>query len=531
MDIISQVAEAHAPLAGILTGSWLFMLFTTLGLIASEFFSVNIELLSQLLGLNDSTMGATLLAVANALPDFFSTFRAIQAGAGNLAIGELLGAAIFLVTILSGGVMITSPFRVDPPAFFRDTGALFMATVSILGCLYIRAIPLAVCAWLLMLFVVFVVLVIMMRNSEGTEETEPLFPQETHDVESPMITGHYSLLAAMEFSELAEDMRRTDSGNSLGLSVSRESDPLCTYIRASREERSPRITAPQISVTDGPSTLHVICHALFPSLCNWSDHSTYGKVVSTICVPPLLVLRATVPAPAGVSERVESITHEQDYPDQLRMHEWYLLNAIQGVLTPIFVIWASGATINIVPQWALMVLAGCAGFLGRRVLEHSLIRGFTGFFIGSLWIIITVDEVVRRMLLLGKLTNMSETLLGFTVFTFGNSIGDVVTNLAVARMGHPLMSLSACFASPLVNVLLGIGLSCAWMQLGKSAAYPVATNPSMLLSSSILTCTLAFMLIVVPLFGYNVGRPLGLLLITIYTVFMCFTIAFELAMS
>lgn len=531
MDIISQVAKAHAPVAGVLTGSWLFMLFTTLGLIASEFFSVNIELLSQRLGLNDSTMGATLLAVVNALPDIFSTFRTVQAGVGNLAIGELLGAAIFLVTIVGGGVMITSPFRVDPPAFFRDTGVLFIATVSILVCLYVGAISLVVCAWLLMLFVVFVVLVIMMRNSDETGETEPLFPQETHDVESPVLAGRYSLLAAMEFSELAEDMRRTDSDNSLGLSVSRESDPLCTYIRASREEHSPIITAPQISVTDGPSTLHIICHALFPSLCNWSDRSTYGKVVSTICVPPLLVLRATVPAPAGVSERVENITHEHEHPDQLRMYEQHLLNAIQGVLTPVFVIWGTGATINNVPQWVLMVLVGCAGFFGRRILEHSLIRGFTGFFVGSLWIIITVDEVVRGILLLGKLTNSSETLLGFTVFTFGNSIGDVVTNFAVARMGHPLMSLSACFACPLVNILLGIGLSCAWMQLGKSAAYPVATNPSMLLSCAILTCTLATMLIAVPLFGYNVGRPLGLLLITIYLVFMCFTVAFEFAIS
>lgn len=44
------------------------------------------------------------------------------------------------------------------------------------------------------------------------------------------------------------------------------------------------------------------------------------------------------------------------------------------------------------------------------------------------------------------------------MFAFGNSLGDLVANLALARV-HPHMALAACFATPLLNLTLGVGLA------------------------------------------------------------------------
>jgi solute carrier family 24 (sodium/potassium/calcium exchanger), member 6 len=43
------------------------------------------------------------------------------------------------------------------------------------------------------------------------------------------------------------------------------------------------------------------------------------------------------------------------------------------------------------------------------------------------------------------------------VLAWGNSSGDLVTNLAVSRAGYPNMALAGCFGGPLFNLLIGLG--------------------------------------------------------------------------
>jgi sodium/potassium/calcium exchanger 6 len=45
--------------------------------------------------------GVTFLAFSNGSPDVFSTFAALSHGSGSLAIGELIGAASFIVSVVA----------------------------------------------------------------------------------------------------------------------------------------------------------------------------------------------------------------------------------------------------------------------------------------------------------------------------------------------------------------------------------------------------------------------------------------------
>ncbi|KAI8455005.1 Pre-ATP-grasp domain-containing protein [Phakopsora pachyrhizi] len=51
------------------------------------------------LSLNENLAGVTFLGFGNGAPDVFSTFVAMRSGTGSLAIGELIGAASFIVLI------------------------------------------------------------------------------------------------------------------------------------------------------------------------------------------------------------------------------------------------------------------------------------------------------------------------------------------------------------------------------------------------------------------------------------------------
>ena len=110
---------------------WLGFLFSTLGISASDFFCPNLATIAQLLHLDEHVAGVTFLALGNGSPDVFATFSALRTNAGSLAIGELLGAASFIVSCVVGSMCIIKPFRVNRGPFLRDT-AFFIASVTTL---------------------------------------------------------------------------------------------------------------------------------------------------------------------------------------------------------------------------------------------------------------------------------------------------------------------------------------------------------------------------------------------------------------
>jgi sodium/potassium/calcium exchanger 6 len=110
---------------------WLIFLFSTLGISASDFFTPNLATIAQLLGLDDDVAGVTFLAFGNGSPDVFSTFSAMRVGSGSLAIGELLGAATFIVSCVVGSMCIIKPFTVHRGPFLRDVG-FFTTAVALL---------------------------------------------------------------------------------------------------------------------------------------------------------------------------------------------------------------------------------------------------------------------------------------------------------------------------------------------------------------------------------------------------------------
>ncbi len=57
------------------------------------------------------------------------------------------------------------------------------------------------------------------------------------------------------------------------------------------------------------------------------------------------------------------------------------------------------------------------------------------------------------------MTGLPPNLLALTVLAWGNSIGDFMANTSIAKKGFAEMALTGCFAAPLFNNVLGLGLS------------------------------------------------------------------------
>ncbi|WRT70557.1 uncharacterized protein IL334_007555 [Kwoniella shivajii] len=114
----------------------LIFLFSFIGISASDFFCPNLSTIATYLGLNESTAGVTFLAFGNGSPDVFSTFSAMKNETVGLAIGELIGAASFITSIVVGSIAFIRPFHVPRHAFLRDV--LFFTSAVLLLVVVLR---------------------------------------------------------------------------------------------------------------------------------------------------------------------------------------------------------------------------------------------------------------------------------------------------------------------------------------------------------------------------------------------------------
>ena len=76
-----------------------------------------------------------------------------------------------------------------------------------------------------------------------------------------------------------------------------------------------------------------------------------------------------------------------------------------------------------------------------------------GFLAGLLWIFLISAEIVSVLKTLGRSLRISDSILGITVLAFGNSIGDFVTNVMIARLGYYSMAIGASWGAPLLSKL------------------------------------------------------------------------------
>lgn len=92
------------------------------------------------------------------------------------------------------------------------------------------------------------------------------------------------------------------------------------------------------------------------------------------------------------------------------------------------------------------------------------------------------------------------------------------------RMGYPSMAIAACFGGPMLNILLGVGLSGTYLILVNSTPeYPqkpihIDMGRTLLVSGVGLFAILLGSLVVVPLNNYRMSKRVGACLIGAYTV-------------
>ncbi|KAF9331749.1 hypothetical protein BG006_005406 [Podila minutissima] len=311
-----------------------------------------------------------------------------------------------------------------------------------------------------------------------------------------------------------------------------------------------------INAKDNPWTwkrltefLKAIQPIYFPTLLDWDDKTPFIKFLAVTSIPMVFLLTLTLPV-VEIKEKEEDdeSTNSSDVTrrspkivvDDADNHKgdqyegWSrTATAVQMLVAPVFVaaVISSAADYGVVPVLiALFVgsILSAAIYYSSTEEEPPRFYGalcFVGFLVAITWIFLVANEVVGVLQAFGMIFGVSDAILGLTIFAMGNSLGDLVANITIAKMGFPRMAFSACFGGPLLSI------SGTYMTLKTGTAIPLEVSPTLFVSLIGVLMTLLAALVIVPRNGYMMGRWWGWFLLIVYLICTVVNVVVEITMS
>ncbi|KAG5647394.1 hypothetical protein DXG03_000464 [Asterophora parasitica] len=543
---------ASTPMRPVAFGSllvWIIFLFSTLGITASDFFTPNLATIAQLLGLDENVTGVTFLAFGNGSPDMFSTFSAMRANSGSLAIGELLGAASFIVSSRNASPTPSTSSHVQLPSF------------SLVGALEFRQVVQS-----------------LQRDAAGA--TLNMFESTV----TPFAGGHYHTHPASRQRTPKSSVSSNNPWDSaLALNTrgrsrsSHQTPPHSPTISEQpghmldsqssdyfRRPLSPSTAVPSIirtsasTVSEGDTESQIYIPPTRKQRV--ISQSILGQIASIFATPAVMFLTLTLPVVVTPYQHsntaLEKLNHHGDgrLIDFEEEGEARVLIAEEEVLEDLhemtFNKWLTAAQCALAPVFCVAVLfngtkhivglligSALGGFAAAALVavfadkgDHptaKVVLSSMGFLVAMVWIMAIADEVVNVLQTFGFMFGLSDAIIGLTIFAVGNSLADLVANMSVAVFA-PIMGFSACFGGPMLNILLGVGVSGTYIIQQTGVPYSVHFSTTLLVSTIGLLILLLSTLVFVPLNDYFLTRRWGILLIASYTIIMSINVVVEL---
>ncbi|WOL16185.1 hypothetical protein Cni_G24967 [Canna indica] len=433
---------------------------------ARDHFTPVVTRLANHLRLSPSMAAVTLLALGNGSPDFFASVAALRSGHPRTGLAAILSAGAFVSAFVVGAVAIlAAPFPLDPGPFVRDV-FFYIVAASALFYVYLSAeIFLWQAVGFILFYLFFVGLVFWMDLSvDGRKEKE----------------GELSLEEARkEKAFVNSSTTDTEYGRAVG------------------------------NIEGVEST--------------WSICQMLGKVTQIWEVPVSTLLKLTIPSPS----------------------EWSRFYTSANIgLCPLIFLYSLNSFIPLdrkivflvpqipVPVWSVVLLISLCLALAHFMFEmeppetECIFVTLVAFMMSVLWISTMAGELLNCLETIGIILELPPAVLGLTVLAWGNSIGDLVADVALARAGQPAMAMAGCFAGPMFNMLVGLGTA---MVIQTVAVYPRAYelrfHVSIVIAFVFLLLSLMGSLLVMTWSRFRVPRFWGFCLVGLYLLFTAVSLA------
>ena len=469
--------------------------FFTLATVAERFFVPALNNISRALRLPADVAGATLLSFGNGAPDIFAQIAALShrdvGESVALAVGAVTGAGTFITSFVFPCVVLfalartdlsssgTGFIKVDKWSFARDSWFYTISSAAAL-CFFIDG---TVEAWeatgLFAFYIMYLVVLLapgriraVLRRTRdqlvlsGSESEIDEWSEDDEDALEPMLENEGANGEDEEAVADDDDDSATQSDD--------EDVENTTFVRAV-------IRNVKVMLKNVEKALVAVLRLTMPELGPGARVTKWQARVLPITAP-LFMLAANGFLPGHI--------------------RWI------GIAYGLFASCLTAFVITL--SWSE---------LSERASMRALLTA-CAFFQSILWMNTAASELVSLLSAIGKVSGISEALLGATVLAWGNSVGDFVSNTVVAREGNPNMAIAACFAGPMMNLLVGtsFGLMLHIAEHGPVSGY-VMPNELILLGGALMF-TLAYACVAIPfIHRWKITRKPAICMITFYAVF------------
>jgi sodium/potassium/calcium exchanger 6 len=528
--------------------AWLVLLISLLATTADYFFVPALEYLSfDILELSPEVAGITLLALGNGAPDVFGALAGITGQDDfQIALGALCGASIFISSVVLGMVLLVAEPQasVDPASFQRDVLTYLATVASIVFVAFDGKVTIYEASGLLSLYVLYVVYVILLSEKRRRSEKQASFVSTNSglnkEIEGTIEDDLSASLIATGTSAPPQgdnevDLKYLESS----MLLRRRSLSGASFHRSSFNGRLSFPIANDDLRLSNPDSLHATGE-LPPHLSGLSWQllpDTFGPGARALdfllrCqlvfeLPFTLARWLSCPAADGhwdLARKRVAVVSPLGFAVILQL-DAFGLDAFSNPGVPLAVIMLLGAFFS-----AAIYADTQESVTTRTTLPRCYpVLVILAFASSVVWMDLVAGELVALMEAVGIALGISTAILGLTVLALGNSVGDLVADLAVARAGQAKMAVATCFGSPLLNDILGLGIA---LLVATAGSYPEPFRGGKLTNGlyvawSFLVASLLMSLAVFHSSGYTPSRAYAYALFALYATFVVVSILGE----
>ncbi|KAL7235105.1 hypothetical protein ACSBR1_018568 [Camellia fascicularis] len=143
------------------------------------------------------------------------------------------------------------------------------------------------------------------------------------------------------------------------------------------------------------------------------------------------------------------------------------------------------------------------------------------FVMSVFWISVMAGELLNCLAALGALLKLPPALLGLTILAWGNSVGDLVADVAVAKAGQPALAMAGSFVGPMFYMLFGLGTALVIQTANVyPKAYELHFHVSIVVAFVLLLLSLMGSLLAITWYRFRVPRFWGFCLVGLYVSFI-----------
>ncbi|KAF8375282.1 hypothetical protein PRIPAC_81711 [Pristionchus pacificus] len=517
---------------------FLLFLFLMLSTSADDFFCPNISTIVNKLSISENLAGVTFMAFGNGAPDVFTSLASVVTSPtprADLALGGLLGGALFVTLIVLSGVVLVRPFKAAIFSSLRDL-TFFLITMGLILLFFLLSDKVEI--WQPLLFIgVYALYVLTVLTTEYVKKRKRRRAEEEARAAAPAIT--VTLDGETPETEL-NVMDRLDALRKSATSISRRSVVISSFTgnaheiviedsgedgpddfiithQETRETRRHKRSINHIILT---GTKGVISNLLSYFALEFEDEepSRFQRVKTIILWPITTLFKLTVPLSTAAWSKPVAILLSILSPQA------FLFNTQLLRITPVEGgpgLYAYAPIVSIV----LIVFILLTTTMDQEPRFYKIIFSLAGFIMSVSWMYCISNEVVDAVTMIGVVTGIDQAILGLTVISWANCVGDLVSDSSVAKQGFPRMAMAAASGGPLFNVLIGFGLPFTIATIkGGDAGVPISMNGTSLIMIVFMFISLLFTAANLILFRGHLKRTYGIILIAIYVSFLVFVI-------